>query len=184
VTTNEDIAGMFWHFMIVSLLAVGGLNTVIPDIQRYVVEHGWMTAQQFGEIYALSQATPGPNVMVLTMIGTVVAGWTGALAATIALFTPGVIVTFATIHFQSRNPERPLLLAIRRGMAPVAIGLTISTAWVMFSTLFGHWDLASVARHWPGAVIALITAWICSSTRWNPLWFMAAGAIAGMAGVF
>lgn len=184
MSEGEDVMGMFWHFLLVSLLAVGGLNTVIPDIQRYVVEHGWLTARQFGEVYALSQATPGPNVMVLTMIGTVVGGWSGAVAATIALFLPGVLVTSAMIHLQSRNPDMLLLQALRRGMAPVAIGLTLSTAWVMFSALFTHWDLASLAAQWPGAVIALVTAWICSSTRWNPLWLMAAGAIAGMAGVF
>jgi chromate transporter len=184
MTTDDDVTGMFWHFLIVSLLAVGGLSTVIPDIQRYVVEHGWLTARQFGEVYALSQATPGPNVMVLTMIGAVVGGWAGAVAATTALFLPGLVVTFAMIHLQSRNPDTPVLTAIRRGMAPVAIGLTVSTAWVMFSALFTRWDLASLAAHWPGAAIALVTAWICSATRLNPLWLMAGGAVVGMAGIF
>ncbi len=181
---NDGVGGMFWYFLLVSFLAVGGLNTVIPDIQRYVLEQGWLTARQFGEVYALSQATPGPNVMVLTMIGAVVGGWAGAVAATVALFLPGLVVTFAMIHLQSRNPDMLLLLAIRRGMAPVAIGLTISTAWVMFSALFTRWDLAALAAQWPGAVIALVTAVICSATRWNPLWLMAGGAVAGMAGVF
>ena len=170
----------FWNFLLVSLLAVGGLNSVIPDIQRYVVEQGWLTARQFGEIYALSQATPGPNVMILTMLGTIVAGWAGAIAATAGLFLPGTVVTLATIYWQARNPERPFLAAIRRGMAPIAIGLTASTGWVMFSALFPHWDLASLAAEWPAAVVALVTAWICSATRWNPLWLMAAGAVVGM----
>jgi chromate transporter len=184
MTESDGVWGMFWHFVIVSFLAVGGLNTVIPDIQRYVVEQRWLTERQFGEVYALSQATPGPNVMVLTMIGAVVGGWMGALAATIALFLPGLIVTFATIAFQTRNPETPVLLAIRRGMSPVAIGLTISTAWVMFSAMFTRWDLQSIATHWPGAVIAIVVAVICTATRWNPLWLMAAGAVAGMLGAF
>jgi chromate transporter len=184
MSDNDGVVGMFWHFLLVSLLAVGGLNTVIPDIQRYVVEQGWLTARQFGEVYALSQATPGPNVMVLTMIGTVVGGWTGALAATAALFLPGFIVSFLIIHLQSRNPDMPALLAIRRGMAPVAIGLTISTAWVMFSAIFTTWDLAAVAEHWPGAVIALVVAVIVSRSRLNPLWLLGGGAVAGMAGMF
>ena len=142
---QDTVSGLFWHFLLVSLLAVGGLNSVIPDIQRYVVEQGWLTARQFGEIYALSQATPGPNVMILTMLGTIVAGWAGAIAATAGLFLPGTVVTLATIYWQARNPERPFLAAIRRGMAPIAIGLTASTGWVMFSALFPHWDLASLA---------------------------------------
>jgi chromate transporter len=184
MTADNDVAGMFWHFLLVSLLAVGGLNTVIPDIQRYVVEQGWLTARQFGEVYALSQATPGPNVMVLTMIGAVVGGWLGAVAATAALFLPGVFVTSAMIHWQSRNADTLVLLAIRRGMAPIAIGLTLSTSWVMFSSLFTHLDLASLAAQWPGAAIAIVVAVICTATRFNPLWLMAAGAIVGMAGLF
>jgi chromate transporter len=184
MSESDGVDGMFWHFLLVSFLAVGGLNTVIPDIQRYVGEQGWLTARQFGEVYALSQATPGPNVMVLTMIGAVVGGWLGALAATAALFLPGVVVTSAMIHLQSRNPDTRVLLAFRRGMAPVAIGLTLSTAWVMFSALFTSWDFAALAAQWPGAVVALVTAWICSATRWNPLWLMAGGALAGIAGVF
>ncbi len=182
--SDNPIARLFGHFLLVSLLAVGGLNSVIPDIQRYVVEQGWLTARQFGEIYALSQATPGPNVMLLTMIGAVVSGWTGAVAATAGLFLPGVLVTSAMIRLQSRNPDTPVLLAIRRGMAPVAIGLTLSTAWVMFSALFPRWDLTGLAAQWPGALIALVVAAICSATRFNPLWLMIGGAIAGMAGMF
>jgi chromate transporter len=184
MSEQDGIWGMFWHFMLVSFLAVGGLNAAIPDIQRYVVEQGWLTARQFGEVYALSQATPGPNVMVLTMIGAVVGGWSGALAATAALFLPGIFVTAGMIRVQSRNPDTTLLLAIRRGMAPVAIGLTLSTGWVMFSALVTDWTLTAIMEQWPGIILALVTAVICSATRWNPLWLMAAGAVAGMAGLF
>ena len=67
---QDDLAGMFWHYMLLAAVAVGGLGSVIPDIQRYVVEqNGWFTARQFGEIYALSQVIPGPNVMIVTMLG-------------------------------------------------------------------------------------------------------------------
>ena len=64
-----DQLGLFWHYLLLSTFAVGGVPTIIPDMQRYMVEQtGWLTARQFGEVYALSQATPGPNVMVVTML--------------------------------------------------------------------------------------------------------------------
>lgn len=170
----DDILAMFWQFTLLSLLAVGGLNSVIPDMQRYVVEQGWFTAHQFGEVYALSQATPGPNVMVVTMIGAIVAGWTGALAVTIALFLPGTIMTSAMIHLNTRNPDTILALAIRRGLSPVTIGLTMSTAWVM---------LHALSTEWTGVAMAFITALLVSRTRMNPLWLIAAGAIVGMLGI-
>lgn len=168
---QDDILAMFWQFTLLSLLAVGGLNSVIPDMQRYVVEQGWFTARQFGEVYALSQATPGPNVMVVTMIGAIVAGWTGAMAVTIALFLPGTIMTSALIHLNTRNPDTILALAIRRGLAPVTIGLTLSTAWVM---------LHALSSEWSGVAMAFITALLVSRTRMNPLWLIAAGAVIGM----
>ena len=167
----DDILAMFWQFTLLSLLAVGGLNSVIPDMQRYVVEQGWFTARQFGEVYALSQATPGPNVMVVTMIGAIVAGWTGAVAVTIALFLPGTIMTSAMIHLNTRNPDTILALAIRRGLSPVTIGLTMSTAWVM---------LHALSNEWTGVAMAFITALLVSRTRMNPLWLIGAGAIIGM----
>ena len=167
----DDILAMFWQFTLLSLLAVGGLNSVIPDMQRYVVEQGWFTARQFGEVYALSQATPGPNVMVVTMIGAIVAGWTGAVAVTIALFLPGTIMTSAMIHLNTRNPDTILALAIRRGLSPVTIGLTMSTAWVM---------LHALSTEWTGVALAFITALLVSRTRMNPLWLIGAGAVIGM----
>jgi len=175
MNTEEDLLSMFWQFTLLSLLAVGGLNTVIPDIQRYVVSEGWMSARQFGEVYALSQATPGPNVMVLTMLGAVLSGWLGALVATIALFLPGTVATAMMIHLNSRNPDTIFALALRRGLAPIAIGLTIATAWVMLSTL---------APDWVGVVVAFVTAVICLRTKVNPLWLMAAGAAVGMLDIF
>jgi chromate transporter len=170
----DDILAMFWQFTLLSLLAVGGLNSVIPDMQRYVVGQGWFTARQFGEVYALSQATPGPNVMVVTMIGAIVAGWTGAVAVTIALFLPGTIMTSAMIHLNTRNPDTILALAIRRGLSPVTIGLTMSTAWVM---------LHALSTEWTGVAMAFITALLVSRTRMNPLWLIGAGAAIGMLGI-
>ena len=171
MTEQDDVLAMFWQFTLLSLLAVGGLNSVIPDMQRYVVEQGWLTARQFGEVYALSQATPGPNVMVVTMLGAVIAGWTGALAVTIALFLPGTVMTSAMIHFNTRNPDTIFALAMRRGLMPVTIGLTLSTSWVMLTALHGAWG---------GVVMAFVTAVVCLRTRMNPLWLMAAGAVVGM----
>jgi chromate transporter len=176
MSKDEDLLAMFWQFTLLSLLAVGGLNSVIPDMQRYVVEQsGWLTARQFGEVYALSQATPGPNVMIVTMLGAVVAGWSGALVVTIALFLPGAVMTSIMIHLNTRNPDTIFAAAMRRGMAPITIGLTMSTAWVMFSTLSGHWL---------GVGIAFVTALVLMRTRMNPLWLMGAGAIVGMLDVF
>jgi chromate transporter len=175
MSRQDDLLALFWQFTLLSLLAVGGLNSVIPDMQRYVVEQGWLSARQFGEVYALSQATPGPNVMVVTMLGAIVAGWSGAVVVTIALFLPGAILTSVMIHFNTRNPDTIFALAVRRGLAPVTIGLTLSTAWVMLST---------VSSEWSSVVMAFVTALVLLRTRLNPLWLIGAGALVGMLDIF
>ena len=175
MSRQDDLLALFWQFTLLSLLAVGGLNSVIPDMQRYVVEQGWLSARQFGEVYALSQATPGPHVMGVTMLGAIVAGWSGAVVVTIALFLPGAILTSVMIHLNTRNPDTIFALAVRRGLAPVTIGLTLSTAWVMLTT---------VSSEWSSVVMAFVTALVLLRTRLNPLWLIGAGALVGMLDIF
>ncbi|MCC6474902.1 MAG: chromate transporter [Burkholderiales bacterium] len=171
----HGVGGMFLHFALLSLLAVGGLNSVIPDLQRYMVEaNPWLTARQFGEVYALSQATPGPNVMLMTMLGAIVFGWLGAVLMTVALFLPGATITAALLRFEVLSADSKFALAVRRGFTPVVIGLTMSTAWVMLSTL---------TRDWHGLAITLATVLVLLRTRFNPLWLLGVGAVAGMLGL-
>ena len=66
------------QFAIMSLLALGGANAVVPEIHRQAVElRGWMTERQFADMFAISQAAPGPNVMIVTLVGYHVAGIVG-----------------------------------------------------------------------------------------------------------
>ena len=172
---QDDLSGMFWHYLLLAALAVGGLGSVIPDIQRYVVEqNGWFTARQFGEIYALSQVIPGPNVLIVTMLGWLVSGWQGALVVTIALFIPGSMICTMVISAGAHNPEARVAVTVRRALAPVVIGLSMSTAWIMFSTVTGDWR---------AALVTLLSVVLVLRTRLNPLWLIGMGAAVGMLGV-
>jgi len=73
------------QFAVMSLLAFGGANAVVPEMHRQAVElRGWMSDRQFADLFAISQVAPGPNVMIVTLIGYQVAGLSGALVATLA----------------------------------------------------------------------------------------------------
>ena len=93
-------------FAVTSLFAVGGANSAIPEIHRYAVDvQHWLSARQFADSFALAQLTPGPNLIIVTLIGYHVAGIAGAVVATLAMCTP----TFC---------GRPRLRALqRRGLA-------------------------------------------------------------------
>ena len=170
-----DVLGLFLQFLLLSAISFGGTNTVLPDMHRYVVEvHHWMTDKQFADAYTLAQATPGPKVLYVTLIGWQVAGWIGAAATTLAVTIPSVTITLAVLRLSERNPEAPLRRAIRAGLAPVAIGLMLSSGWIL---------VRSVNHDWRGTLLTALALVLVLRTRWNPLWLLAGGAVAGITGM-
>jgi chromate transporter len=170
-----DSVSLFLRFFVLCTLAVGGLNTVMPGMFHYVVdEQGWLTARQFTDLYALGQASPGPNALWVTLIGLQIGSWPGAIAATAAVLLPGIIFSLALVALQARNPNAPFAVAFRRGLAPIAIGLMFSSGWVL---------LRSVGHDWVGLAITFLTAAALLRTRLSPLILIAAGALAGVAGL-
>ena len=75
---------ILWTLVIVftqlSVLAFGGGNAILPEMQHQVVTvHQWMTAEQFSSLFAMAQAAPGPNMMIVPLVGWHVAGLAGLL---------------------------------------------------------------------------------------------------------
>jgi chromate transporter len=173
---NEaDLAELFGRFLLLGLLAVGGMNTVLPGMFRYVVdERGWMSARQFADLYALAQASPGPNAMYVTLFGLQVGGGLGAAATTLAIFLPATVLTLAMIALNAGRADSPLRVALRRGLAPIALGLVLSSGWLL---------LRSVDHDWASYLATAATVLAVLRTRINPLWLIAAGALAGIAGL-
>ena len=165
---------LFWHFLLLGCIAVGGVSTVMPDMYRYVVdEQGMVSARQFADLYALAQAAPGPNALWVTLLGLQAAGWTGAVATTLGVLIPATTFSLIASTLHAQHADAPLALAVRRGLAPVALGFMLASGWLL---------LGSVGHGWRGYVIALVALIVATATRLNPLWLMAAGAAAGMAG--
>lgn len=170
-----DTASLFLRFLILCTFAVGGLNTVMPGMFHYVVdEKALLSARQFTDLYALGQAAPGPNALWVTLIGLQIGSWTGALATTAAMLLPGIAFSLAMVTLQARNPNAPFTVAFRRGLAPIAIGLMFSSGWVL---------LGSIGHEWTGLALTFLTVAAILRTRLNPLMLLAAGALAGVAGI-
>jgi chromate transporter len=170
-----DLSALALHFALLSLMAIGGVSSILPDMQRYVVEaNHWLSGKQFADAYALGQAAPGPNMMFVTLLGWQLSGWAGAIVATLAIVLPPIILTLGITRLHARNPNAPLGRAIRGGLGPIAIGLTLSSGWI----------LAQSADHsWRTALLTLLTVALMLRTRLNPVWLIVAGAIAGIAGI-
>lgn len=87
------------QFALLSLFAVGGAMAVLPEIHRQAVDVShWLTDRQFADVVAIAQAAPGPNIMLVTLIGYQAAGFAGAMVATLAMCAPSCLITFSTLR--------------------------------------------------------------------------------------
>lgn len=163
------------YFALMSLFAIGGANSAVPEMQRVAVEvQGWMTARQFTDIFAIAQVTPGPNVIIVSLIGYSAAGLPGALIATLAMCGPSCIFALYIGEVWERFRHAAWRVAIQAGLLPISIGLIAATAFVV----------ASAAAHNIAAVAITLAAAVATyTTRLNPLWIFAAAALLGFAGV-
>lgn len=158
-----------------SLLAFGGGNTILPEMQRQVVEvHHWMPAAEFGALFALAQAAPGPNMMIATLVGWNVAGWPGVIVTSLAQFGPSSLLTGLVLHAWNRHRDHPWRRAVQAGLVPVTVGLVASSAILI---------TAGVARGAGLALIVALAALASAATRLHPLAVLAAGALAGLTGI-
>src|SRR2546423_4191918 len=132
--------GLFWHFLRLGCIAVGGVSTVMPDMYRYVVdERGMVTGRQFADLYALAQAAPGPNALWVTLLGLRAAGWAGAVATTLGVLVPATALSLVTSALHARHADTPLALAVRRGLAPVALGFMLASGWLLLRSVEHGW---------------------------------------------
>jgi chromate transporter len=158
-----------------SLLAFGGANAVLPEMQRQVVDvHHWMTAQDFGAMFALAQAAPGPNMMVVSLVGWRVAGLAGALVTTTAIALPSSVLTFVVAGLWFRFRDRPWRKAVQVGLQPVTVALIMASAAVLMWT--AAVDIAATLV----LVVALV---LFLRTKLHPLLILGGAAALGAIGL-
>ena len=169
-----EFGALFGHFLLLSLLAVGGAMTTAPDMQRYVVgERQWLGELQFSASVALAQAAPGPNVLFVAVVGYNIGGLAGALATMTGTLLPSTLLAMRASRWNARHANALAVRALHAGLAPITLGLLLATAWILFEPSSGQWRNALLAL----SVVALMLR-----TRAHPLLPIAAGAVAGALG--
>jgi chromate transporter len=162
------------QFGIMSLLALGGANAVVPEMHRQAVElRSWMGEREFTDMFAISQAAPGPNVMLVTLIGYHVAGVAGALVTTIAMCGPTAVLAHFFGRVWDRFKDARWRRAVQTGVVPISVGLVAAGAIVL--TRASDHSIAAAA-------ITVATAVAAYFSRWNPLWLIAIAGLAGLTG--
>ena len=164
-----------WTFGLMSLFAVGGALSAIPEMHRVAVDvHHWMSDRQFADMVAIAQLSPGPNVLVVTLIGFHVAGVAGGLIATLAMCGPTAVVAYFVSRTMDRSRAAQWPSLIQSALVPLSIGLMGASAMILG---------LSAGTSWVAAVLVAATALVTLLTRLHPLLMLAVGGCLGFAGV-
>jgi chromate transporter len=163
------------YFALLSLFAIGGANAALPEMHRLAVEvMHWMNDREFADMFAIAQVTPGPNVIVVTLIGYHVAGLLGAFVATLAMCGPTCLFAFFIGQVWDRFKDAPWRMAIQAALVPVSIGLIGASAAVI---------ARAAAQSWVAVAVTVVTAVVTYTIRVNPLWIFAGAALLGLGGM-
>ncbi len=182
----SDWLNLFLHYMMLSLLSIGGAISTLPDMHRYLVDqHHWLSDAQFNASVAIAQAAPGPNVLFIALMGwnvglnagSVWAGLAGMLITMTGILLPSTTLTYMAARWGHQNRELRAVRAFKLGMSPIVIGLLLATGWIMAGA---HHNLR---QDWPIWLLTALCALVVWRTKMHLLWLLAAGAVLGWFGL-
>jgi chromate transporter len=160
-------AALVSHIALLAIISFGGVPGVLPDLRNFVVVlHGWQSDQDFANCFAIVQAIPGPNmILMMSFIGWKIGGLPTAIASALVTFVPPCALAYTAFRFRETAWQQ----RARRGLVPVTIGLIIAGGYVM-----GH-----AGAGWAGVAVTAAAIVLMLATRINPLWLIAAGGALG-----
>jgi len=163
------IAGLFSRL---SLLAVGGVNSTLPEIAQQVVEQRhWLTQIQFSQLFAIANSAPGPNMLIASLVGAHVAGLAGGIVATLAIILPSGILVMLVSRIWDRFREARWRRVLQAAILPITAGLILAAGIVL---------IRAADRSILLAAITVVATFIIWRTRLHPLWVLAGGALLGL----
>jgi chromate transporter len=168
----NNVATLARTFAYLSLLTIGGGMAAYPEMSSLVVDvHRWLTLPQLDYLFGVGQAAPGPAMMMVVSIGTLIAGFPGAAVVLVAFFGPPALLALLVGRLWHRLQGRPWTVAVQRGLTPVSIGLLLAGCLTFAK---------GAVTGWATALIALTAFAIALRSRVNPALLVLAGALVGL----
>ncbi len=179
VLSSADWWSLFGHFLMLSMLSIGGAITTVADMHRYVVtEKHWLSDMTFSSSVALAQAAPGPNLLFVPVVGYQVAGLTGAAVTLVGMLLPSTLLALTATRWLQARRELIGVRAFVAGLMPITLGLLIATSWVLLTSL----RKGTVADDAPLFVLMGATALVAWRSKVAPVFLVIAGALLGALG--
>lgn len=172
---------LFWSFVQVGTFCVGGGYASMPLIQEQVIErHGWLTLQQFIDIFTISQMTPGPiGINAATFVGTKVAGIPGAIAATAGFVFPSIIIVLILAKLFFKYGDIGPIRGILNGLRPAVVALICSAG--MGFVLLSLWNTETLPKDF--TKVDLIGCIVLPVSLWCIRWKMSVIKLLCMSGI-
>ena len=168
----NQIAALVRVFAYLSILTVGGGMAAFPEMKVLTVEvHQWLTFPQLIHIYSVGQMAPGPNMMMIVVIGQWAGGLLGAIATLVAFFGPTALLTFIVAKAWRKLEKWPWRTSIQQGLAPVSIGLLLAGCFTMAKGAVNGLETGAMAV---GVLLILLQYKI------NPALLVVGGAVVGL----
>jgi len=136
----EELWQLLLVFAPLSLLSIGGGQSIVADIQHQVTTvHQWLSPGQFLDDYAIARASAGPASLIVTLIGWQVAGVAGAIVSSLAIFVPSSALFYGLTILWHRHAFRRWRDRLARGLAPIAVGLVLASGYGLLQANAGDW---------------------------------------------
>ena len=180
----ELLLQLFISFATVGLFCVGGGYASMPLIQAEVIDkHGWLTMNEFVDIFTLSQMTPGPiGINAATFVGSKVAGIPGSLAATFGFVFPSIFIVLILGYLYYKYGDVPAIRGILNGLRPAVVAL-IGSAGVNF-ILLAFWNKeklpVDIGKTDLVAVLIFVLALAAQKRKMGTITLLASSGIVGL----
>jgi len=165
------LLALFWIFFRIGLVSFGGVFSVLPELQRALVDDGLVTQEGFLRAFVLGQVVPGPNMAMCTVIGWHVAGLAGAVVAFVGIYSGPVAIMGAAYAGYHRWRNITWVRRLELAMRPVVLGLLAASAASLMWTAAG-------THHVLALVVAVVVGVLAATTRISALAVLFVGAAA------
>lgn len=170
VSVTSAAAKLLLFFLKAGALTFGSGLVIVPFLQAGVVhQYGWLGQRDFLIAVAVGMISPGPVVITATFVGYLVAGFPGALAATIGIFLPSFILVLAAAPLLARYRANPNVQGFVKGAYAAAIGTILGACVLLGKVAIGDWITMVIGL----ASLAALFRWKVS----NPLLMATCAAI-------
>ena len=172
---------LIWEFLKIGMFSVGGGMATLPFLYDLSTKTGWFSHTQIADMLAVSESTPGPmGINMATYVGFTVAGIPGAIFASLALISTGVILVLVITSVLDKFRDNKYVEGAFYGLRPASVGLIAAAGLLVAKiTFFGAGEV-HIKAIVLAALLIVLTRYFVPTRKLHPIVFIAFSAVVGI----